>query len=474
MTFETPSTLADALRVIDQLVTVNTMLMERIAELEKRLSMTSRNSSKPPSSDGYSKPPTTKRSKSKRKAGKQPGAAGTHLAQVENPDKVERHVPLSCCSCGRSLVDAEIINIERRQVFDLPQMRLNVTEHQVERRRCVCREKTEAQFPEGVNAPAVYGSKVRSMMVYLTVGQHLPFERAAQVLADCIGAPVATGTLVSAVVSCGALLQKEETGVLPRIREILVQSPVIHADETGGRVKGRLHWLHSVSNIKATLYMRHEKRGREAIDAMGVVPAAQGTVVHDGWAPYRSYAVTHALCGAHHLRELVAVSESGQKWAGRMIDLLLEIKEDVDQARRNGETGLSFGCQDKYRCRYAAFIEQGKYANPDPKPAEKRGRSKRTDAGNLLRRLEEYEDDVLRFMTDFRVPFDNNQAERDIRMIKLQQKISGCWRTAQGADVFCAIRSYISTARKNGTDVLSALAGVFDGKPWIPPLAASP
>ncbi len=434
----------------------------RIAELTARLSQDSSNSSRPPSSDGYRKQPV--RGPGGGRRGKRPGAPGAHLAQVAVPDEVVVHAPPTCGGCGQSLGEAEVVEVVRRQVFDLPPLRLRVTEHQAQRRRCGCGTTTAAGFPDGVTAPACYGTGVRALVAYLAVQHHLPVDRLAQLLADCLGAPVATGSVAAIVAEAAERLAPFGEAV----RAALAAAPVVCFDETGARAAGSLHWLHTASTPELTLLTAHAKRGVEAMDAAGVLPAFRGTAVHDGWTPYRRYDdVTHALCNAHHLRELTAVAESGQDWAEYLIDTLVTAKRHVEAARAAGAERLDPALEAAIRGRYDGHLAQGHAANPSL-PGRGRARSK---AANLLARLERYRDDVLRFTVDFAVPFDNNLAERDIRMAKLQQKISGCWRTLAGAETFCAIRSYVSSARKQRRHVLDALRQAFNGNPWLPSTA---
>jgi len=444
-------------------------LERRVAELEARLKQNSRNSSKPPSSDGLAKPKArrSRRRRSGRKPGGQPGSEGHHLAQVAEPDLVVLHEPGRCGCCGESLAGAELVGVERRQVFDLPpEISLEVCEHQARRRRCRCGETSVGVFPAEVRAPAQYGPRLRARVLYLAVYQHLPYERIARLLADCYGASLSTGTLQT-IVAQGA------AGLEPFLEEVRVQlagSAVLHLDETGARTAGKLHWVHEASSETLTLYGLHERRGREGIDALGVLPGFSGVAVHDGWAPYRGYSdCEHALCNGHHLRELAGVGEQkGQAWAAAMAELLIELKGAVDSAKDAGATALEPGKLAGYRARYRQTIAAGYARNPEPARTGTRGRPRQGPVRSLLLRLDQHQDDVLRFAHDLRVPFDNNLAERDIRMIKLQQKISGCWRTRQGADAFLALRSYISTARKQGRGVLAVLHAAVQGEPWLP------
>jgi transposase len=301
--------------------------------------------------------------------------------------------------------------------------------------------------------------------VYLTGRQHLPVARASELMADCFNAPVSTGWLAGLLPTAARLLEP----FTDMVKGLLRDAEVLHVDETGGRVAGKLRWVHVAATSTLTMYHRAEGRGKDSIDQGGVVPGFAGVLVHDGLASYRRYDTTHALCGAHHLRELAGIAETtGQAWATQLAELLVEIHHAVKTARTNGHTALPDKQLDEFVRRYEDLIVQGQALNPPPPRTGKRGRPKLGRPGSLLRRLDLYQDDVLRYATDFRVPFDNNQAERDIRMIKLQQKISGCWRTPHGADAFLTIRSYISTARKHGQNTLDALHALFTGNPWTP------
>lgn len=440
-------------------------LRSELAELRARLDGNSRNSSRPPSSDGLSKPPgdpkkRSLRRRSGRKQGGQDGHQGARLEPAATPDEQVEHRPERCEGCDGDLADAEaLVGGESRQVFDLPQgALLRVVEHVAARRRCGCGRVSSGEFPAGVGAPTQYGPGVRALGVYLCVFQHLPYDRAAQALADIAGAAVSTGTLTTWItVAAGGLCDFDE-----RLRGLLAAAPVAHFDETGARIAGRLGWVHSASTDELTRYTAHARRGRQAIDAAGVLPAFEGVAVHDGWAPYRNYpGCDHGLCNVHHLRELQAASEAGHVWSLAMSCLLLDTKDAVERARIAGVERLGPDAISQLATSFATVIAIGH----DEHPA---AQGKHSKAHNLLLRLERYEPDVLRFAHDLRVPFSNNQAEQDIRMVKLQQKISGCWRTPEGAQRFLAVRSYISTARKNGLDALDALRRLAGGQPWLP------
>lgn len=444
-------------------------LTAHVAELEAKLRRNSRNSSIPPSSEGYSKPPTRRslRRSSGRKPGGQPGSKGTYLEQVEHANTVIEHLPERCEACGESLDTTRRVGDERRQVFDLPPINLSVAEHRSVRMLCRCGSLTDGRFPQGVGAPTQYGPGVRAVGVYLVAQQHLPYKRATQVLGDCFGAPLSTGTLARIVAQTANGL-KDFTQATARQ---LAGAEVAHFDETGARVKGALRWVHSASTNHLTLYTVSDRRGCEGINQAGVLPDFSGVAVHDGWTPYRSYeSCDHALCGAHHLRELQAATETGcQPWAKDMGALLVEIAREVEDAVGHGSERLCEGRLASLEMRYRKIIACGHQQNPEPKPTGRRGRRKRSKAHNLLLRLDDQRAEVLRFAHDFRVPFTNNLAERDIRMVKLQQKISGSWRTTAGAERFLVLRSYISTARKEGRDILASLREAAADNPWLPP-----
>jgi transposase len=331
-------------------------------------------------------------------------------------------VPDRCQGCGADLAGGVVVGVEARQVFDLPPLRLAVAEHRAERRRCACGTVTQCAFPAEARAAACYGPGVRALACYLLVHQHLPIDRAAQLLADLLGAPVATGTLAAIGAEGAAGLR----GFCQVVREQLAAAPVVHFDETGARVAGRLHWIHSASTSLLSLFSVHPKRGVEAMDAAGMLPSFHGVAVHDGWSPYWRYEVTHALCGAHLLRELEAISdEPGQGWAAGMAQLLADAKTTADRARVVGAERIDDGVRARLHNRYQRLLADGHAANPPPRPRPgQRGRARRCPAANLLGRLDAHRAQVLRFLDDLRVPFDNNQAEWDLRMVKLQQKIS--------------------------------------------------
>jgi transposase len=455
--------------VIAEQVGVIERLTARVAELERQLGKHSRNSSKPPSSDGLGKPPAAKRQRrgGGRRPGKQPGAPGAHLARVADPDEVVVHRPERCGGCGGDLTLAPVVGVEARQVFDLPEIRLWVTEHRVERRACACGQVTAGVVADIACAPACYGPGVRGLAGYLMVWHHVPVERAAQVLGDVLGANVSVGTLAGlAAEGAGGLGEFGE-----RVREQLAQAPVAHFDETGARVAGRLHWVHSASTPLHSWFTVHAKRGVVAMDAAGVLPGFGGVAVHDGWSPYWRYqGATHALCAAHLLRELEGITElPGQGWAAELAEWFTLACAQATLARDRGADRLEATILAGLCDRYDRILAKGRAANPPPsRPPGRRRRRRRSPAVRLLERLGAHRGEVLRFLEDLRVPPTNNLAERDIRMVKLQQKISGCWRTLDGAQAFLTMRSYVATARKHGVNPLAALRRLFESDPWMP------
>lgn len=447
-------------------------LRAEVADLKRRLAQNSRNSSRPPSSDGLAKPaPKSLRRPSGRKPGGQPGHPGGHLAKVACPDEIVDHVPSVCAGCRGDLRDGQDIGHLARQVFDLPEIRLGVCEHRAQRRRCACGHETTATFPAQVTAPVQYGPRVRALGLYLVAFQHLPYARAAELLSDWIGAPVSPGTL-AAFMARGA---EDLQAFLDEVHAQITAAPVAHFDETGARAQGRLRWLFCASTDKATFYSLHDKRGFDGLDHAGVLPRFTGIAVHDGFKPYRRYTqARHALCNVHHLRELLGVIEQHpddpqQSWAVRMDRLLRDLHSTVQRTRASGADWLDPSELAGYRASYEQIIALGNHHNPAPTiKTGKRGVIRQTPARNLLVRLDRDREHILRFAHDFRVPFDNNQAERDIRMIKLQQKISGCWRTITGAEQFLALRAYLSTARKHQHPATHALTALATRNPWLP------
>jgi transposase len=440
-------------------------LESRIAELEGQISKNSRNSSKPPSGDGFGKKTKSLRTKSGRKTGGQPEHPGSTLEWSSEVDVVVEHKVNQCQGCGFSLEGHPGQEIVARQVYDIPPIVLNVTEHRAEVKSCpCCGLENQAKFPAEANTLVQYGSRLKSMMVYLMDGQLLPFERTCEVLSDILGTKVSEGTIYNTRTQCFNKLEL----ITRNIQSSILASTVVHFDETGLRVNGKLWWLHVACTDGLTYYFVHSKRGQVAMNEMGILPQFEGKAIHDGWPSYADYSCEHFLCNAHHLRELRFVWEHfEQSWAIQMSLLLCTIKSQVDEAQESGQKSLPLSAINAFEARYQAILEQGFVANPimapPPDAKKKRGRTKQSPPRNLLDRLLKSQSSVLGFMYDFEVPFDNNQAERDIRMMKLKQKISGSFRSSDGAEIFCRIRGYISTLKKQGCNILAALIALFNG-----------
>jgi transposase len=433
-------------------------LKTRIAELERRLGLNSSNSSKPPSSDGLKKPARVRslREKSKRKPGGQTGHAGETLRQSAEPDKIEHHFPLACVECGTPLTqDMAQEGHAARQVFDLPEPKpLIVTEHRVHTCCCVaCGAKTRAAFPEGVNAPVQYGARIAAFVVYLLHYQLLPEARLVELMADLFGVKLCAATLASMSSACAKRLK----GLVETIRDHVAGAPVKHMDETGFRIGGKTQWLHVACTVLLTFYRVCAKRGSLLANVVGIV-------VHDHWKPYYTMqGVSHALCNAHHLRELKALVEiEKEDWARKMQRLLRRACHAANLARKR-EVRLNPRLIHYFERRYDAIVAEGLAFHEAQPPlatkggGKRRGRAPRRTGHNLLSRFSTRRDDTLRFLHDPAVPFTNNEAERDGRMMKLRQKISGGFRSLEGASEFATIRSFITTAKKQGWKIIEAL-----------------
>lgn len=446
---------------------------EVLQEVQARLTKTSRNSSKPPSSDGYGK---VKRTESLRKSGDkpnggQPGHDGHTLMAAAHPDRTLTHTVPNCAHCQASLQGVEVVGYEERQVFDIPAVRIEVTAHRAQIKVCpACGRANKGLFPAAVTQAVQYGPTVHTWAAYFTNQHHIPVERTTEIFADLVQHRVSEATVLKASEQLDRCIEPATEAVKGMLRH----AEVLHVDESGLRVTGKLHWLHVACTERLTSYEVHAKRGQEAMDDAGILGAFRGTAVHDHWKPYLRYnKCDHALCNAHHLRELRFIDQQYQQtWANDMAKLLLEIKAAVEATP---ELALRLSPPElaAFAKRYDAVVQAGFEANPAPMPTtegevKKRGRPKQPPPVNLLIRLRDFKDQVLAFMSDFRIPFDNNQGERDIRMVKVKQKVSGGFRTLEGAKCFGRIRGYISTARKNAKNVFEAIRDAFDGSPFIP------
>ena len=462
----------------EQVQALQETVAEQTTEIQKlhdELAKNSRNSGKPPSSDGLKKARTSNlRRKSGRRSGGQKGHKGYTLKMVEEPDRVWVHKASACSQCAANLQAVEPCGHERRQVFDIPPVHIEVTEHQAEIKVCPrCGERVKANFPSAVRQPVQYGARIKAQAAYLNNYQLIPLARTCELLGDFYGHAPAEALVLDA----NAELVSQIEPSLEATQQQLIASDVVHFDESGLRVEGKLTWLHVASTDLLTYYGAHPKRGQEGMRAIGILPAFEGRAVHDHWKSYFAFDnCQHALCNAHHLRELqFVVDQYKQTWAEDMIQLLVDIKAEIhatsaDQASLPPDRLLHFAQ------RYDELVAQGLETNPPPTdpPPRKRGRKKQSPPKNLLDRLQQYKPQVLAFMYDFRVPFDNNLAERDVRMVKIKQKVSGTFRTRTGAETFCAVRSYISTVRKHRLNVINAIHSSLIGDPFIPAALGSP
>lgn len=448
----------------------------RIAELEKenealksKLATNSRNSSKPPSSDGYDKPkPKSQRKKSGRSSGGQPGHKGSTLKQVEHPDHIHDHAVSHCTHCHADLSNQAVIAHEARQVFDLPEIKAVVTEHRAQIKTCShCDARVKAKFPESVTQSVQYGNRVHATATYLSQYQLLPYQRLQELFHDLFQITLSQGTLNNILNRGHRHLEPFEKAA----KTVLRESEVVHFDESGIRLKKSLNWLHVASTEQLTCYHIDPKRGQAAMDVMAILPEYQGHAVHDHWASYYGYDCQHVLCNAHHLRELTFAQEQHQQhWAGEVSKCLLDAKQEVDAAKAVGALSLDASRLTYFDRRYSRLLRAGRAELPvlPVDKNKKRGKKKQHKVKNFHDRLVNHKKEVLAFLVDFSLPFDNNLAERDVRMVKVKQKISGCFRSDQGAKTFCRIRGYISTAKKQGRNVFGALNDAFEGAALIP------
>jgi transposase len=442
-------------------------LQQQVQVLQERLDKDSHNSHLPPSSDRFVRQPKSLRKKSGKKTGGQPGHEGTALRWQACPDEVIVHPVTHCASCQQDLHALPALQVERRQVIDVPTPRLWVAEHQAEQKQCpACQQITMASFPPEVAAPLQYGPRLGAIAVYLVQQQLLPWGRACEILGDLLGAPLSEGTLASLLERCATTLQPVEE----QIKQALTTVEVLHQDETGLYVSGQRQWLHVACTEQLTHYAVHPKRGQEALEAIGILPQFAGTSVHDGWRAYFHSACLHALCVVHLLRELTYLAEEqGLVWAAELIGLLLDMKAATEQARTQGLACLHPLEVADWHAQFVAIVAAADAATPYAQaPPGHKGRVKQRAARNLLDRLLAEQEAVLAFLHRLVVPFDNNQAERDVRMVKVQQKVSGSFRSQAGAAAFCRIRGYLSTLRKQGVHLLNALEATLRGHPILP------
>ncbi len=457
-----------------QLRDENQQLRDRVLELEamvkkltELLGQNSRNSSWPSSRDKARKPkPKSQRKSSGRKPGGQKGHRGHTLKMTAKPDEIVIHQPTCCHHCQTTFnANSTIIDIRKRQVLDLPPLHYITTEHQAHTVGCQqCGKVTTSAFPEHVTQPVQYGVRVKQLAVYLRTEQFVPYQRSQQLLQDLFELPVCVGSLQNFVTGAA----KRATEPTESIRAAIAQADVVHADETGFYIGGKRHWLHTASTQTLSYFFPHATRGRKAVDEVDILPNVTGTLVHDAWPTYFLYDTVHALCHAHHLRDLTALIENDKEvWAGQMRAFLLAAKALVDEEKASGSTRLPETMRARIETLYDAIVTYGLAETPLPTQG-KNGRPKATKGRNLVERFGARKDSMLRFIRDFKVPFDNNLAERDIRMMKVQQKVSGCFRSESGANDFCTLRSYTSTIRKQGLSVWKAIGSLFSDTALMP------
>lgn len=457
---------------IEELFRVVEIQSKKIEELEKKLSKDSNNSSKPPSTDGFkkSKRELSNREKSNKKKGGQEGHKGSNLKMVKKPDKIITKKIKACSNC-RNKFKREDITVRKRQEFELPPLKIEVTEYQAEEGLCPCCGKTTAaKFPDHITKATQYGFRLKSLLVYLNQYQLVPYKRTVEIINDLFGYTFSQGSLYNAIATFYHKLEKPEQ----EIKDILFKSKVVHFDESGGYCDKIREWFHVASNQICTYIGFHFNRGKKAINDFNILPKFIGYAVHDFYSSYLKYKCIHILCNAHLLRELKFQHQIvKQYWAKELSDLIKRAKKLVDKAKIRGTSqSLSPATILKIETEFEKIVKKGLKKNPRNKGTPgKRGKVPQTDTRNLLERLRDWQDSYLKFMRDFDIPFDNNQAERDFRMVKVQQKISGCFRSKTGAKYFCRIRGYISTAIKNKKNVMDALYEALEDRPFIPNFA---
>jgi transposase len=448
----------------------NKHLTERVGSLESQVNKNSNNSSKPPSSDGFKKKTKSLRTKSGKTPGGQKGHEGATLELSDNPDKIVTHTVDKCDICGESLQDVTPERHIIRQVVDIPEIKVKVIEHRAEVKKCPkCRRKNTGKFPDGITNTVQYSEKVKAVAVYLTQYQLIPYKRGTELISDLFGISLSQGTMVNFNTDCYDALEPIEDNIKGSITDF---QEAVHFDETGVFIDKKRQWLHVASNDKYTYYEAHEKRGKEAVDDIDILANFTGTAVHDCWKTYHMYSnCDHALCNAHILRELNGISElEKQNWAEPMKNLLIEIKKEVDLTW-NTANALTLDKIEAFEKRYAQILEDGfKEDFIANSKSYSKNKAKKSTSLNLLNRLSGYKNQILAFMYDFDIPFDNNLAERDLRMTKVKQKISGTFRSEDGAKAFARIRGYISTVRKNGLNTLDCIKSVFTLNPIDPTL----
>lgn len=445
-----------------------TLLESRIEFLENNQKKDSSNSSKPPSSD-IGKPQRTQslRTRSGKKPGGQHGHAGETLAFSTTPNETKVHSVEHCECCGKNILAVKASDYDRRQVFDIPPIEMLVTEHRGEIKNCPhCHTVNRAVFPQEVSQPLQYGSNVQQLAVYFTQYQLLPYGRTSEIFKDLFGHSLSQSFLVNNNNRCADKLEP----FITNLKEVLLNQPVLHVDETGFYFEGQRNWLHTICTDKYSYYAPHNKRGSEAMYDMGVLPFYKGRLIHDFWKAYNEFECAHGLCNVHHLRDLTFCHEiEKSSWASDVKQLLLDLNEKVTIAKKDqGAKSLNKGQLRYWYQKYDNLMQGGLQMHPlAEKVKGKRGCAKKSKTQNMLARFINYKEQILAFTKNFLVPFGNNLAEQAIRMMKVKQKVSGCFRSKQGAKNFATTRSYIATAKKQGIPIMQALADAIQGRPFV-------
>jgi transposase len=452
------------------LVEYTLALQMEVDRLRDAQAQNSSNSSRPPSTDRERPKPKSLRQKSGRKPGGQPGHPGRTLPFCDQPQHTEIH-PLLECSCGEDLSSVPALDFERRQVFDLPPLKLTCTEHRAEIKECpCCHQLSRAAFPPDLQAPVQYGKNFRSLLAYFYDAQLGASLRIRQMCEEMFGYAVSEGTLQSARQEQYHALEPFEE----RLKQVLPKEPVLHVDETGMPINQIQHWLHVICTPLMTLFSVQRLRGKAAIQAIGIIPQFTGWLMHDFLSSYLSFEnCLHTFCKSHLMRELVFLSEQHhQSWAQELYQLFLEMLRYVQKQKARDAPPTQAAYQ-RWQQRYRAILQAGRKANPLTSAQTRGQRRKQSKSQNLLDRLEAYDEFILAFLWAWEVPFTNNEAERDFRFLKTRIKISGCFRTLEGAQRHARIRSYICTLRKQGLPVLEFLRRALEGRPFLPELLKS-
>jgi len=462
------------LHELSQIKQENIELKAEIKRLNEIINKDSSNSSKPPSTNNGFKDTQSKDSSSnpktkKKKRGGQSGSKGSNLGKVNNPDFIEVLSVSDCKNCNHSLENIDSNLISTKQLFDIPKINIEVTEFQLHSKTCpCCNSINKPEYPSYLKASTQYGDNIKTLIAYLNTYQMLPYDRISELLEDFISHKISSGTIYNMLNSFHDKLEPFEND----IKDLLLKSDVIHVDETGTRVKDKLHWTHTVSTSNLTYYMIHKKRGAEAIDKIAILPTFEGIVVHDHWKPYNKYNCTHSFCNAHHLRELIGIVQNENViWATNMHLLLTNMNNYIYKLKENNKLSPSKGKLKHFYKVYDNICQSAlKYYPPPPNLNNSKRKPKQCKGKNLLDRFVTYKDETLRFLTNLLVPFTNNLAERDLRMIKVKEKISGCFASFKGAEIFNRIRGYISTVKKNNRSVFDEMKNVLFGKYYVPSL----